>query len=792
MRPYFAILRDSLREALASRTLQVLLGLITLLLCLVAIPGVRVELESTIQPDDILTPDALVSQLGRTQRGRNQAAWTAVQDRLSQGLRDQISDYRADASIENRDRATGQLVAELNGLIDGPALFEAVAWQDVSLNKAGNDLLAEDWNELDRDEQRRLNRLLLDGLMVGQLAAAPQPQSYFNYIFDETPFDLPGGAARSIVKAILYLVLKWLVGAVGVMAAIIFTANIIPQMFEPGEIDLLLSKPVSRSALFLTKFLGGCLFILLSAALLVTGLWMILWLRHDIWQPQILLSIPVFLLAFMVYFSISAYVGMKWRNAILAIALAIVAWLLTSGLHQTWFWGNQFLAGQRPEAVLHVGGDIVVAKRNGEVLRWDGSDWSPWLEEPGLDPNLQMQRNLGQFYPFIGPVVAGTAEQPVLVAAEALFMPGVEFRSIGQIVVGRGAEQWRRDPIGAAPQDIERLLVEPDGGVLIATRSGLSRLSVTSGPHANGDPATEPAAPADDGNVPSVDPPDARANAAEEEFPAIPFNPFQPATGGALPTTDVTVGDVSWPAPFDATIDRSTGAVAVYSRGRVVRLTPRDREYVVAAERVTAGIGAALVAINGPHLLLARQDGTIEKYDSTTLEPQGTLGQLGAAPRLLQSSPTGDRTLVLDHERTLRIVDAGTGSITTADVWGQGEITAAGWEPDGSLLVGDRYPRVIRYSPDGSTGTTAEHNTNMTWSFIWVVGPLRKLFPKPDELDLVVKELAGAGEEEQRTAADDLTRGRQDVDIWTPVWTNLAFVAVVLAWTCWVIERRDY
>ena len=53
----------------------------------------------------------------------------------------------------------------------------------------------------------------------------------------------------------------------GMIAAILVTSTVIPQMFEPGSITLLLSKPVSRSLLFSAKFLGACAFVFLNVTL---------------------------------------------------------------------------------------------------------------------------------------------------------------------------------------------------------------------------------------------------------------------------------------------------------------------------------------------------------------------------------------------------------------------------------------------------------------------------------------------------------------------------------------------
>ena len=107
----------------------------------------------------------------------------------------------------------------------------------------------------------------------------------------------------------------WIVGVFGMIAAILVTSTIIPQMFEPGSITLLLSKPVSRSLLFTAKFLGACAFVFLNVTFLIVGLWLIAGLRFDIWNHGMLWCIPVFLFMFLIYYAVSAVTGLIWKSA---------------------------------------------------------------------------------------------------------------------------------------------------------------------------------------------------------------------------------------------------------------------------------------------------------------------------------------------------------------------------------------------------------------------------------------------------------------------------------------------
>ena len=99
------------------------------------------------------------------------------------------------------------------------------------------------------------------------------------------------------------------------MVAVLITAPTIPQMFDAGALHLLLSKPIARWLLFLARFFGGCAFILIGATYLIGGLWLILGIRFGVWDPKLLLSIPIYLFVFAIYYSVSSLVGAIYRSS---------------------------------------------------------------------------------------------------------------------------------------------------------------------------------------------------------------------------------------------------------------------------------------------------------------------------------------------------------------------------------------------------------------------------------------------------------------------------------------------
>ena len=746
MRPYFAIIQDSFREAFASRTLQVMLALITVLLLGLAIPGLRIDRPAELSVEDVQNPDGLARKLGRTSGSGMSDALLSLRKRLSPTLQERFVAYRSDRSDENRDASVSGLVGELNTLLDQESLYEAEAWEEVSLTAEGRKLLSEPWEELSVDERRRLNRLLIDGAFGGYLQEADDSEAFVTYVVDEAKLPMPVEQAHGLVQAIVYGLLKWFVGAAGMLAAIIFTASMIPQMFEPGAIDLLLSKPVSRSGAFLAKFAGGCVFIVINGSLFVVGLWLILGLRHGDWNARLLLAIPVFLLAFTIYFSVSAHIGVRWRNPILAIALTLVTWAGTFLLHQVWYWGQQFyLNGLRAEVLVAAETTPLVARKNGEVLRWNNGAWRRVFTETVDDPGVAMQRGTGLFNPLLGPVLVDIESDMRLVAVERNFRPPM-FSVVGDIIVGREANDWSRERGPTAPSDAFSIHATETNEVLLICRSGVRR---------------------------------------------IDFPPLGGEREEEVQLTELGPDDARWQEPVDAAFDPRSGDIAVFSRGRVVMLQRAGDQYSVRQEFETEDASPALVGLTRDDVVLARENGTLHRLDRQTLQPREGSFPLPTAPKRMVSAPDGSELLVVDHERRLHRLEANR-SLALADVRGQRDVTAAAFDPDGRLFVADRLPRVTAYDRSRSVVESWESNEGFAWAYLWIIDPLHTVLPIPDELDLLVREAVGANESEQGPGGDDLTREREYVDVWTPVWSSALFVIVVLAVTCWVIERRDY
>src|SRR6185436_21032642 len=90
----------------------------------------------------------------------------------------------------------------------------------------------------------------------------------------------------------------------GLFLAVFASAGLIPTIFEPGRIELLLSKPVRRYHILLGRYLGNLLVIAFNMLYLVLSVWLILGIKTGIWTPQFLYSIALAIFVFAVLLTI--------------------------------------------------------------------------------------------------------------------------------------------------------------------------------------------------------------------------------------------------------------------------------------------------------------------------------------------------------------------------------------------------------------------------------------------------------------------------------------------------------
>ena len=176
--------------------------------------------------------------------------------------------------------------------------------------------------------------LILNVLVIAGFGALGIRNGRLSVLTWELPLDIP--LPEFVYKWIFSSVIvgKWLTWAATILA-LISTASIFPDFMAGGTIDLYLSKPISRLRLFFMKFLTGLLFVALQVTVFTVGGLIVLRTRGGIWEPGLLLAIPIVVLFYSYLFSICVLLGVLTRSTLAALFLTIVAWFGIFGLNQT-------------------------------------------------------------------------------------------------------------------------------------------------------------------------------------------------------------------------------------------------------------------------------------------------------------------------------------------------------------------------------------------------------------------------------------------------------------------------
>ncbi|HVX13719.1 MAG TPA: ABC transporter permease [Pirellulales bacterium] len=759
MRPYLAIIKDSFREALASRVLWILLVLNTIVLLLVAPLGLAERTGIVFTPNDITDGKELLNKIKRQEAEQQPSPGKQIWALLS-------DDYKAELAPEGekprRPRWPGaiyiQLPGELNQVITSPKLYDAEAWSGIALSNDARDLLGQGIDQLDEEDVARLNRLLLEAAYPDEIAVSREKAVAVSYLIWNW-FKWPS-SKKAAVDWLIGRLQWFFCGVVGVFAGILVTASIIPQTYAAGAIDLLLSKPISRSLLFLTKYVGGCMFVLVSSAYVIVGLWLIAGLRWGEWSNRVLLIIPVLMFLFAVYYAVSSLAGVIWRNAIVSVVIAVVFWAacfivgFVKGVTEP-----VFLNPKRIIKLVPAGEELIAVNERAEVFHWSAAKGN-WEEVLATAGDTGVAATPGITLPLLGPVYDAKNDRllalPVAAPQFGVFMVD------NGLIVGDKQDGWKRRQGTPAPPGTAALLVNRKGTLLAVTPRGLMR-------HI-GDPVAG-------------------------EAPVQVFGFTMPTVGGGRFAS--AGAELSLGTPLSAAIDRMTDDVVIYDTQTLRILSPDAKgRYVERAKRDIEHNLSGIVAVGGGRVLLARAKGQIDLFDAAKLEPQGDFDPEGSnTPRFVECSPGGETFAVLFHNRRLWLYDAAQQRPLRLSISGQGDISAVAFGGDHDrLLVADRFTRVTAYELPAGRITDRRRPSLTVFERIYLYGiePIYTVFPKPGEMSNVVDYLLTGNESVAVGPSTDLHTIRQKLDIWGPIWSNIAFIAVVVGLGCFYTHRKDF
>lgn len=136
---------------------------------------------------------------------------------------------------------------------------------------------------------------------------------------------------KEVVMSLELLILSpmtWLC----LMLAIFSSASFVPVMLEKGNIDLLLSKPVSRLQLILGKYFGGLIVVFINIAFLVIGVWLIISMKFGYWDASFLLLMFTITFTFAVLYAMIVWFGVMTRSSTPGMMVAYLIFIVLSPL----------------------------------------------------------------------------------------------------------------------------------------------------------------------------------------------------------------------------------------------------------------------------------------------------------------------------------------------------------------------------------------------------------------------------------------------------------------------------
>lgn len=130
----------------------------------------------------------------------------------------------------------------------------------------------------------------------------------------------------------------WLTWLAAILA-LISTASVVPELIASGSIDMMLSKPISRGRLFLTRWVTGLFFAGIQTLVFVTASFLVIGIRGGAWEPGLFIAVPVVIVFFSYLYCFCALMGVLTRSTVASLLLTLVFWLVLFGVQKA----EQFL-----------------------------------------------------------------------------------------------------------------------------------------------------------------------------------------------------------------------------------------------------------------------------------------------------------------------------------------------------------------------------------------------------------------------------------------------------------------
>lgn len=116
----------------------------------------------------------------------------------------------------------------------------------------------------------------------------------------------------------------------GIFLSVFAVSSFIPSLLEKGNVDLFLSKPISRPQIILGKFFGGVIIVFANIFYLVLGLYLLLGLKFGNWDLHVFYAVILTTFTFASLYAMIIFIGILTRSSVLAMMLTYVIFFILS------------------------------------------------------------------------------------------------------------------------------------------------------------------------------------------------------------------------------------------------------------------------------------------------------------------------------------------------------------------------------------------------------------------------------------------------------------------------------
>lgn len=781
MGPYLAVISDSFVEALKSRVLWILLLGWTLLLGALAPFGWIEGDDFVIRNDSITNRDRLFKDLQQVAKGEGTESQKKVWKSLEPDFKSRIEKSVQNPSMTMRQ---GMLAEGISSALDDPELYDAQVWP-IAESRSDTKDLVKDYKpgKLKGEELTKLNRHLVELAFPSAIQNSGTSSVWVGYaglkMFD--PLPVSREQLRPFIDGLILLgFLKLALGIVGILVAIVVTSNLIPDMFAPGSMALLLSKPISRSGLLLSKYFGGVCFIFINVTFLLVGFYFLLGWRLQIWNIGLIWCIPLFLFVFMIFYSISTLIGLIWKNAIVSIVFVALFWAVCFVLGVT----HEQLQGvcvELPQLtkLSSFDGNLIGSNRQGELLIWDKKD-TRWRSISGMSG--PERRIIGPLWlPGTKTVLFGRSNwAPFIgVQADGVRMQSINFDSAVSETNGEDEKStelplWsekRVDSLAELPTSSRRLKVVNDN-VIAATENGIFRFDIEA--------AREKTEQPNKFNL-------------NKMFDFALKAPKEAKSVNQLLTPE----GVYFETPIDFCEVPGGHELLVLSKNTLEKYRwIEDNQKLEMIQKLELDLpkdSLSLIAANDQECLIFTNKGYAARVNLTewSIDKDVNKELQKMIPKELYSFKDHEFLLLTTDGKAVVIKDHGRSFSFPPQ---PSRVTAIATDTQGDILycsVGNEIKKLA----DGQSQLSSIAKPKWTtaqWIYWTIVRPIYLVCPKPSAVDSLIHwALAPKEPLNFATQTEDMEQTDQEIDLWTPIWSNTAFIVVLLSISCIYLGRQD-